>query len=101
LNNRNLNFLKIGGFVAVAIALLLLPADFFDHGQSLCLSKLIANLECPGCGITRAIQHLIHFDFDAAWHFNKLSFIVFPILAFLYARQILRWYQKTRVTQAG
>jgi hypothetical protein len=32
------------------------------------------------CGMTRAVQHLIHLDFETAYHFNKLSFVVFPLL---------------------
>jgi hypothetical protein len=64
-----------------------LPASFFDHGQSLCLSVLLLNKECFGCGITRAIQHAIHFDFYTAWNYNKLVVIVAPVLFFLW----LKW----------
>ncbi|MCF8329768.1 MAG: DUF2752 domain-containing protein [Crocinitomicaceae bacterium] len=44
--------------------------------------------ECYGCGITRAIQHAIHFDFIRAWHFNKLVALVLPILLFLWINEI-------------
>ncbi|MBM3185159.1 MAG: DUF2752 domain-containing protein [Bacteroidetes bacterium] len=60
--------------------LIFLPANYFDSGQSICLSIRLFNLECLGCGLTRAIMHLIHFDINAAWNYNKLSFIIFPIL---------------------
>ena len=66
-------------FLAGAI-LLFLPKDFFDSGQSVCLSVVLIDMECYACGMTRAIQHLIHFDFEQAAHYNKLSFIVFPLL---------------------
>ena len=69
------------------IVLWLLPASFFDHGQSLCLSVLLFDKECYGCGITRAIQHAIHFDFQTAWNYNKLVVIVAPILFFVW----LKW----------
>jgi hypothetical protein len=69
------------------IVLWLLPASFFDHGQSLCLSVLLFDQECFGCGITRAIQHAIHFDFYTAWNYNKLVVIVAPILFFVW----LKW----------
>lgn len=69
------------------IVLWLLPASFFDQGQSLCLSVLLFDKQCYGCGITRAIQHAIHFDFQTAWNYNKLVVIVAPILFFVW----LKW----------
>jgi hypothetical protein len=74
--------------------LLLLPANFFDQGQSICLSILLINQSCFGCGITRAIQHMIHFDFIAAYSYNKLSFIVLPIIIFFYVGEIVKTYNK-------
>ncbi len=62
------------------IVLMLLPVNFFDNGESICLSKLLAGIECYACGLTRATMHFIHFDFQKAWEFNKLSFIVVPML---------------------
>lgn len=76
----------------IPIILLILPANFFDKGQSVCLSVLFFDRNCYACGMTRAIQHLIHFDFSAAWDFNKLSFIVLPLLALSYGKEILRNY---------
>ncbi len=67
---------------ALPIVLFLLPADFFDHGKSMCVSVLLFDAECYGCGSTRAIMHLLHFDFDQAWNYNKLSYLVLPALIF-------------------
>lgn len=61
------------------IVLLILPANYFDTGRATCLSVIFFEMECYGCGMTRAIQHLIHLDFKEAYEFNKLSFIVFPL----------------------
>jgi hypothetical protein len=69
-----------------------LPADFFDHGQAKCLSVVFFDQECFGCGMTRAIQHLMHFDFDAAWAFNKVSVIVLPCLLIIWAQELKRSY---------
>jgi hypothetical protein len=60
--------------------LILLPSNYFDSGKSMCLSISLFDRECFGCGITRAIMHLIHFDFSLAWKFNKLSYVILPIL---------------------
>ncbi len=73
----------------IPVVLLLLPTDFFDHGQSICLSILLLKKECIGCGITRSIQHFIHFDFIEAWKFNKLVVVVLPIMAFLWVNQLI------------
>ncbi len=69
-------------FILLSIAfiiLLILPADYFDHGRATCVSVILFDMECYGCGMTRAIQHLLHLDFQSAWTYNKLSFIVFPL----------------------
>lgn len=61
--------------------LLFLPVDFFDHGPVVCLSRLLFDVECWGCGITRASMHLIHGEFLEAYDFNKLVIVVVPIMA--------------------
>jgi Protein of unknown function (DUF2752) len=89
LKNKNVfSSLKIIGLLIVPLILIILPSNFFDQGKSLCLSVLLLDKTCFGCGITRAIQHLIHLDFEAAWRYNKISFIVLPILIVLWAKEI-------------
>ena len=68
----------------IGIVLLTLPATFFDEGRTVCLSKLLLNQSCWGCGLTRACMHLLHLDFGKAAYYNKLSFVVLPILIFAY-----------------
>ena len=78
--------------VIVPIVLICLPADFFDTGESLCLSQLLFHKECWGCGMTRACMHLIHFDVAGAYYYNALSFVVLPILVAVWAMGIYkRW----------
>jgi hypothetical protein len=60
---------------------MILPSTFFDNGKSLCLSKIIFNVECYGCGMTRALMHFLHFEFDVAWSYNKLAFLVAPLIS--------------------
>jgi hypothetical protein len=66
--------------MATPFVLILLPSDYFDKGESICLSKMLAGMECYACGLTRATMHFVHFEFQKAWEFNKLSFIVVPML---------------------
>ena len=37
---------------------------------------------------TRAIMHIIHFDFQRALDFNRLGFVVFPLLVMLWLKLI-------------
>ncbi|MBC7448560.1 MAG: DUF2752 domain-containing protein [Hymenobacteraceae bacterium] len=84
------------GSFGIWAALLGLPADFFDHhGPTLCLSRLLLDTECPGCGMTRASMHALHLDFATAWHYNRLVVIVLPLLAWLWGREV--WEQSLRL----
>jgi hypothetical protein len=84
--NRLITWCILTAMVALPIVLILLPKTAFDQGPTLCLFTLFTNINCPGCGTTRACMRIIHFDFQGAWAYNKMSFLLFPALAFLYAR---------------
>lgn len=91
------NKIKIAIWVLIPFLLLLLPATYFDTGQALCPSKLLLDRECPGCGITRSVQHAIHFDFKVAWGFNKLILLVLPLLIYFWVTTLLGLIKKVRV----
>jgi hypothetical protein len=92
-------YFKLIVMIIIPILLIILPSDYMDHGQSLCLSRLIFNRECWGCGSARACMHFVHFDFREAWKFNKLSIIVTPILAFLWIKEIYK--DIVKITKLG
>jgi Protein of unknown function (DUF2752) len=71
-------------FVLIPLTFLLLPTDFFDKGEAVCLSVRLLGLECPGCGITRATMHLIHLDVNGAIFYNILSFATTPLIFWLW-----------------
>ena len=97
-SKQKLQFYALISFLLLTgITLLCLPATFFDHGQSICISMLLFKVECFGCGMTRAIQHLIHFDFEGAYSYNKLAFIVFPMFFVLIIMKIRELYLKLKV----
>jgi hypothetical protein len=73
-------YIRIWITIITPFVLLILPSDFFDKGDSICLSKMLAGVECYACGLTKATMHFIHFQFTDAWNYNKLSFIVVPLL---------------------
>ncbi len=68
--------------------LFLMPANYFDHGDSTCLSVRLAGIECYACGMTRGVMHLMHFEFSKAWEYNKLTFLVVPVLSILWIRSV-------------
>jgi len=78
------SYIKIFILLLIPIVLIILPADFFDEGQSLCISVLLFDLECYACGLTRSIMNIIHFDFSEALYHNILGFIVFPLLVYVW-----------------
>lgn len=81
-------------YVAVPVTLLILPADYFDSGESLCLSVRLFGMECYACGMTRAVMHLIHLDINSAAYYNVLSFLVLPLGAGLWAYWAYREWKK-------
>ena len=76
----------------IPLVVLLLPSDFFDNGNSICMSVVFFDRECYACGMTRAIQHLIHLDFAIAFKYNRISFLVLPFLIFVYLRDVKKTY---------
>ncbi|MBK7408154.1 MAG: DUF2752 domain-containing protein [Saprospirales bacterium] len=82
------------------VVLLILPATYFDKGQSICLSQVLFGLECYACGMTRATMHLIHLDFTEAFYYNQLAFVVFPLLAFMWAKWFLKDWKQFRALHA-
>ncbi len=83
-------YIRLAAYFIIPIVLILLPANYFDGGTSKCLSVLLLNQECIGCGMTRACMHFIHLDFTEAISYNLLVLIVFPILAFIW----FMWFRK-------
>jgi hypothetical protein len=85
--------------VAFAVTLLLrFPPENFGFYPQCPLHQLL-NLQCPGCGATRALTALLHGHIAAAIHFNPLATVLFPVVAvygfFVYAqflrRKPIRW----------
>jgi hypothetical protein len=75
--------------IAIPITLCLLPVDYFDHGQATCLSVIFFDMECYGCGMTRAVMRMMHFDITGAYKFNPLIIPVFPLLALIWLKLFL------------
>ncbi|MGB8131597.1 MAG: DUF2752 domain-containing protein [Candidatus Angelobacter sp.] len=44
-----------------------------------CPIYLTTHWLCPGCGSTRALHSLLHFDIQSALHYNALFTLLFPL----------------------
>jgi hypothetical protein len=89
-----LKWVGLAIWLALPVLLLILPATQFDSGNSWCPSQLLLKRNCPGCGLTRAVQHSIHLDFKAAFGYNKLILLVLPALVILYLHILGRLLNK-------
>lgn len=75
----------------------ILPGDFFDNGEViLCPSLLFFDFECLGCGITRAVMHFHHFQYDEALYYNYLVVAVYPLMVFFWGKWTWGLFQKLR-----
>jgi len=85
--------------IGLPVALWVLPADFFDDRFPVCLSVLLLEMECYGCGLTRACQRLIHFDLHAAYELNPIAFIVMPILVWQWGSEMVKTYRQSLLSK--
>lgn len=75
---------RLALLLALPVVLWILPANYFDEGQSVCVSRLLFDVECYACGLTRAVMHALHLDFSEAFYYNPLVVVVLPLLTLLW-----------------
>ncbi len=56
-----------------------------------CIFYRITGLQCPGCGVTRMCLAIMRLDFKSAYHYNRLLFMISPIIIIIIAQQIYRY----------
>ncbi|MDR1543360.1 MAG: DUF2752 domain-containing protein [Prevotellaceae bacterium] len=78
------------GLLILPIFLFFVPIDWLSRQHSICLIKNILGIECWGCGITKSVICAVQFDYVAAFQYNKLIIIVFPILVYVWIKQIIK-----------
>lgn len=64
---------------------------FYNHNPSnnetpfaICITKQIANIDCPGCGGQRAFHELLHGNFIEAGKLNIFIYFFAPLLAYIF-----------------
>lgn len=84
---------KATGLIAIPVVLLLLPKDYFNEGPSISVFAWFGVEDFMySTGMTRAVMHLLHFDFVTAAEFNKISFIVLPVLIVVWVKLLLEQF---------
>jgi hypothetical protein len=78
------------------IGIFLVVMYFIPSDRSLCIFRNVTGFPCPGCGLTRAGQHLLHFEFQKSFEFHPL-FIPLALILTLYSLQLFGIDSKTRI----
>jgi hypothetical protein len=84
---------KLALFMVGIVFLILVPTSFFESMHSICIFKNIMGIECPGCGMTRAVSSIFHGNFIDAFQYNKFVVIVFPLLCYICIKTIVKSYR--------
>jgi len=50
-----------------------------------CPTYTLFGIHCPGCGLSRMLYSLVHFDVPAAVHYNALGVVALVVAAVLFA----------------
>lgn len=74
----------LAALLVTPLALWALPADYFDEGESMCPSVQLFDVECWGCGSTRAVQHLHHAELGDALYFHGFAPGIYLLLVALW-----------------
>src|SRR5260370_29918651 len=67
-----------GGVLAAGAVILYRFDPATVHFFPRCVFHALTGLQCPGCGTTRALHHLLHGDVAGAFRLNAMLFFVAP-----------------------
>lgn len=56
-----------------------------------CFFRKLTDLECPGCGMTRATYAVLHGRFAEAFRLNPVGIILFPLAMIGLGLEVLGW----------
>lgn len=74
---------RIYKIIALLLEIIFTYITLFSNIKIKCISKLLFNVSCPACGLTRAFKSMMKLDFIKAFYYNPLSIIILIFLVFL------------------
>ncbi|MDD3726535.1 MAG: DUF2752 domain-containing protein [Candidatus Ratteibacteria bacterium] len=77
-------------YIVFPVVLFFIPLSSLYNLPSICLYKNLFGIECPGCGMTRAVLSIIHLKFSEALTYNRLVIVVFPLMAYMFFKNLFR-----------
>jgi len=89
-------FARTSILLTIPLAIILLPKSMIFDGQTICLYKNLFEVNCLGCGITRAIFLVFEGEIFGAYRLNPGVLIVFPILVSLWVGLIYKEIKSLR-----
>jgi len=66
--------------IILGLIFISIPRKYLGDTFPICLSRIIFDRECLGCGTTRAVWSVLRFRFREAYEFNKLIIVIFPLI---------------------
>jgi hypothetical protein len=67
-----------------------IPKIYLGDTFPICVYRIILSKKCIGCGTTRAVWSILHFNFNDAYEYNKMIIITFPIIIGCIVKWILK-----------
>jgi Protein of unknown function (DUF2752) len=93
--NRKVTALSSAAFAGtMAVLYAFPPAQYTFYPR--CPIYESTHLLCPGCGGTRALYELLHFNLRGALHYNALVTVLFPLALLWLAANGYRAYRNGR-----
>ena len=89
-SNTLLHIGIIAALIGIPIAVALVSVQQVSTMPVVCLFKRFTGHDCMGCGMTRGVVSLMHGHVEDAIEFNRGVTIVAPLLAWLWARELVR-----------
>jgi hypothetical protein len=74
--------------VAVLAALAAIPTEILASLPVICVWRTLLHLECPGCGMTRALSSALHGHLYAAVAYNRGVVLVLPAALIVIIRDL-------------
>ena len=78
----------LGGLAIAPLVVMLAPTDWVRSAPTICLFRNLTGMPCPGCGMGRAVHAVLHADWQAAWAFNPMVVVAFPLLVYAWTQMV-------------